>query len=78
MFDSKKYYHDRYFKYKSEHRCVACGDPLEESNKLTRCAACRDKYRAALLKSYYKKKRRGCLSVLKSNALTEKKGEGLC
>lgn len=75
MFDSKKYYHDRYLKLKNAHRCVACGEPLDESNKLTRCAACRDKYRAALLKSYYKKKRRELLGVLKSNALAEKKGE---
>lgn len=58
MFDPKVYYHDRYIRLKSERRCVACGDPLEESNKLTRCEVCRDKVRASRMKGYYKRKRR--------------------
>ena len=64
-FSPKKYYHDRYFKLKSEHRCVACGEPLDESNKLTRCEVCREKVRVAMQKRYYKKRWQECLSVLR-------------
>ena len=72
MFDAKKYFHDRYHKFKSEHRCVVCGEQLDESTKDTKCEFCREKQKAAERKCYLKRKRRKLLSALQD----EEKGGG--
>lgn len=56
-YDAKKYYHERYFRLKSEHKCVYCGEPLAESRKKLMCESCQERQRAAQRKHYLKKKR---------------------
>ena len=71
MFDKKQYqknyYHERYHKLKSEHKCVYCTKPLDEPRERTMCAACREKNRAAQRKCYQEKKRQELLSVLRAH-----------
>lgn len=63
-FSAKKYYHDRYFKLKSEHKCVYCGKQLAESRTDLMCEGCRNKNRAMQQKHYQKKKREKLLGML--------------
>lgn len=67
MFDkseySKKYCRERYYRFKSEHKCVICGEQLEESHKGVRCDFCRDKARIAQRISYQNRKLRAISSL---------------
>lgn len=65
-FDPKKYYNERYFKLKDEHRCIRCGDPLTEANKGLMCEFCRKKHNAVLQKHYEKKKRQELIKMLRA------------
>ena len=63
-FDAKKYHHDRYFRLKSEHKCVCCGEPLAESINNLRCEFCQEKRKATRRKQYEKKRREKLLCAL--------------
>ena len=68
-FDAAKYYHERYFKRKSEHKCVYCGKQLAESRADAMCEECREKSRAIQRKRYQKKKREELLRALHSTSV---------
>lgn len=57
----KKYCHDRYHRRKSEHKCVVCGEQLEESKKNTMCDYCRQKQKDSQRRYYQKRKLRAAL-----------------
>ena len=65
-FSAKEYYHERYFKFKSEHKCVYCGEPLAESRKDLMCENCRENNRAMQRELYQKKKRREIKAMLRA------------
>ena len=73
MFDAKKYLYDRHHRLKSEHKCVVCGEQLEESIKDTQCEFCRAKSKIAEQKCYQKRKlRRGTMLLFRARkALAE-------
>lgn len=60
----KQYFHERYFRLKNEHKCVACKTPLEESRTDVRCEHCRAKQRAAEQKCYQKRKLQAALQAV--------------